>query len=284
MNNQKGLSSIVIILIIIVLFAGGIFAWWYFGKPGETTTELPEKSEAVSICKILGNKDDINFCSGVVTRDISFCNKAGDWKEVCLDEVAFLTKDIELCRKVEGNCYGGIAAVTQDLTICEEMKEDGGADACFAMVAGYNRNASFCQNIKDEKVKTRCEYVAKGDSSLCKELETKADSIRCWGAIAILEKNPTFCKETDFLKSWCYQSVAIKTKDSSICQKILDSDVPQPEYDYLMCMAFAKKDVSFCEELSTKGYVKEECLFVLAKVISKANIFSPPFGYVSAQE
>jgi len=283
MNNQA-FSKIWIVIIFIIFIAGGFFAWQYLGKSGEVTTEFPEQFKALSICKALGNKDDINFCSGVVARDISFCEKAGDWKEVCLDEVASLTKDIELCREVEGNCYGSIAALTKDPTICENIKESGRADTCFAMVAGFNRDVSFCQNIKDEKAKTRCEYTAKGDSSLCKELEIKADSIRCWGAMAILEKNPSFCEETGFQKSWCYQSVAIKTNDGSICQEILDSDVPQPEYDYLMCMALVKEDISFCEELSTKGYVEEECLFSLARQISKSNIFSSSFGYVSIQE
>lgn len=149
--------------------------------------------------------------------DFSLCEKIviPYLKYRCYTRVAEAKKDSLICDKhsiqqYKDFCYG---YVNHDVKICYSMKEDyfHNETMCYAEMARISQNVSICEMIEDQGWKIAC-YIGvaleKKDASICPLIPVSEMEMRdiCYKHIAIETKNTSICKkiENQKLKRICY--------------------------------------------------------------------------------
>ena len=92
-------------------------------------------------------------------------------------------------------CYGKSAGETQDDSVCTEkippkqmvlfssdefMISDTLLDMCHTSVATYAGNASLCDRVSDQELRTYCISLATGDNRTCSQMKTEFHTDKCY--------------------------------------------------------------------------------------------------------
>lgn len=125
-------------------------------------------------------------------------------------------------------------------------------NTCLAIV---NEDSTLCESAEN---KDTCDLelaIIKGDVSACKEL-TDLAIVSCYNSIASKNKDSSICESPDHPSPGsCYSiSLAISAEDPELCKKTLD-----PSRCYID-LASKLNDASICERMTT---LKQRCLAVV---------------------
>jgi len=221
---------------------------------------LPETTSDTTVrASIFGrNGDDLNEDSvseidmlnfayelGIEVADLEFCDKFRSFRHnflgACYAGVAISTDDPELCDNAPPQdsislCYGILAYVNKDISLCENVIEMHRA-TCF-LRAGYGiKDYEICENTELPKNENpynnfdpldTCKIgvgLVMKDSSICEEVKTEINEVNknnCYTRMAVETKDVSLCDKMES-PGHCYENVALSRRDISICDKYTDS-------------------------------------------------------------
>lgn len=100
---------------------------------------------------------------------------------------------------------------------------------------------SICKQVKDSSLSKVCIAIVNGDVSLCNKIERYNEM--CYEKIAIKNKDHSICENIgdSISKDLCYFEIASIKKDNAICERITDIETKYT------CYAIVKKDISLCK-------------------------------------
>ncbi|MEM4554516.1 MAG: hypothetical protein QXT25_01555 [Candidatus Anstonellaceae archaeon] len=211
------------------------------------------------------------------------CNKISDadTKNFCL---GMLTKNLEYCDKITTNenkrqmCYSNIAIDMQNPSVCYKINEPGAFQNCFALAS---RNVSQClldppygfNPIKNTCISNFAALV--NDDSICVYSQYKEV---CFLRVAISNNNAALCESAGPGRDSCYFEIASSTSDASLCKNLSQdvfqqactaiifqklSDCPADlKHICLMKIILKTGDYSQCE--SIQDITRDECLVAVA--------------------
>jgi len=286
----------IIIIIGILIIGGGAFAYFqFFAKESnapeytnldnnaeQAETENIKNLSAEKICNKIEDKDMAKWCLARMKGDINLCNNLDNYKSFCISDImvnnAVRNKSAENCGN-NGNCYTGVAVITQNSDLCKNIKNEYSFNDCLIGVAVFNKNINFCENIDSDYYKNLCKAVLGGDSSNCSQFkDNEMNLLSCKNAIAVLKNDPSLCGDPiEMLTDYCYESIAIRTGDSSVCENLKEF---KPN-DYKLCVGKVNKNSSVCEELNDADLFGDACFNELASSIKGLKIYDPMLHYVS---
>jgi len=211
---------------------------------------------ASGVCQKISQSEDIYSCLAVVNRDSSFCLKikSDQEKNVCL---ALTNKDISFCQKVRDQepkeiCYYELSFVVGDIGYCDEL--DSWEKCYFTFVyrlywqgRSDEIKANYCEKFGEDAgmdlaFKNSCWALKEGDPSPCQGNE------HC---LSFFKQPLSFCENTKSKsKADCLRDRALTAKDTSICEKIDDTDIR--DNCYSSYSAHIYPDLSLCEKINDK--------------------------------
>ncbi|MCU0653715.1 MAG: hypothetical protein MUD10_05660 [Candidatus Pacebacteria bacterium] len=198
-------------------------------------------------------------------------------KKYTEEEVA---EAIEYCKNVDfiisSPCFGNIAAVLNDASICDNNLEYDLNGFCHSAVAMEQKNAEACKTLPQADKEKCYALVARvtADASVCDripvpyaDLNAKDD---CYREAARTAQDESICpKITDtWYKDWCYANVAVAKLDISICDRSSDQDAKDECWSNL---AEAKSDLSICEAIA-EAKNRDDCYIDLARSMKRSDL------------
>lgn len=188
-------------------------------------------------CKDAGNFD--TYCYDAVFSSMKntsepLCKSFTDYypRTTCYFNLAKIEKNPSLCEDSGGNyqrCSWDLAKILKDFKLCEKIEKVSERDECLAEVTG---DQSFCKNITDDSERSIC-FITLG-----KNLDIK----KC-GEMASTE-NPSYAYAQQ-----CIASVALATKDISLCYQIESKEAKWT------CVAQLSKSIDVCEKGDSQFWV-----------------------------
>lgn len=232
------------------------------------------------------------FTNGISRGDIldlSRCNKIkiSGLKNECYKSLAISRGDLSICDKI-GNqdtvdwCYRDIATNKSDVAICDKIKSNSLKNHCYTDISVSRDDISICDKIitdndkhylQDDKY--YCRALVKMDISICENMQYKS---RCYEDIAIRKGDTSICNKILYseFKDRCYGNVARVRGDSSICDKIPTQSIKDECYDNV---AMVTKDSSICDKIQAQ-HLKDRCY----KEINKSEINNIEQGLSNCDE
>ncbi|MCK9272572.1 hypothetical protein M0P65_03425 [Candidatus Gracilibacteria bacterium] len=199
----------------------------------KVTQEETKKTEGELI-----QEEDVKILSFV---NSSQCDELVYLKEKCRDKFLYTL-----------SVRGG------SLSYCDRLKSEQEKLDCRDEI---NNNSGNCSAIKNSFLKSKCEYNYKSLTESKQDQQTLNT--------AITSSNSDLCKTLDSgtEKENCVRSIAVKTKNLSLCTSIITTKVEQDKcikntsYELnraIIIEAYQKKDLSICEKL-TDSTLKTQC-------------------------
>jgi|SRR3989344_1132417 len=149
-NNTQGkfLGAIIFIIAILLLINFGLFGIrYYLIQP----TNLQDCLQISNIAE----RDSCYIKAPNYSNDVLICDAitSAPLKKGCYVDTARKTKDISMCSHIEDyitrdySCYGEIAALTKNASICELINDSTRVNSCYSGIAVWNTDLSFCEKI-----------------------------------------------------------------------------------------------------------------------------------------
>lgn len=152
--------------------------------------------------------------------------------------------------------------VPYQLTKCMRFTSDVGKADCIEEVAEETENVDLCEYSSN---KDNCYYIVISnlmfknkipkDITICDRAGSEKE--RCYGSVAVMTENINICETLlGFNKDSCFVRFALAHSDETACEKIENVKENTKEGCYSM-IAVKKKDSSLCNKAGAK---KEDCL------------------------
>jgi hypothetical protein len=239
-----------------------------------------------SMCELISSPDYALLCRANVSGDMSICGRITDqgMQCECYNEFSALRSDLSICEGMKdencrGVCYYYYAVDHDDPTICERQNNADDKDSCYmdvgrkdlnaaacsmvfiqsaemclSYVAEYRNNASICEQITSSEwlnTKMLCLAHVTNDTSYCDQMKDQSDRAGCREYLA--SGGNYECNQADAeSRAACTWKVAVKKRDSSICDKIS----VEYDFDYKgMCyaeVAGLTGDIKACSKIKEK--------------------------------
>jgi hypothetical protein len=187
------------------------------------------------VCNILaedGHRSDCVMKVANKTMNHSICDQLdGTFHWICLKQNAVLRAKPEICgiindTTIKHGCYTEMALEYSEYGYCDMIDRVGGRNRCYLLLAVELANYDFCGRINN-------------DSDMGDE---------CRGNVAV--KHGYYHECLDVVNSSrledCLMEVAAATRNETPCKLFLDSR------KQITCTALARRDLYYCERLSTK--------------------------------
>ena len=96
-------------------------------------------------------------------KNVSHCKRTSLYTNICISNVAKENQDITICEEIKEQhpkelCYIDVIIIKQalDISYCEEIKTIATKDFCLEEVARLKKSSSACEKIQNPVVKNRC--------------------------------------------------------------------------------------------------------------------------------
>ncbi|OGD63597.1 hypothetical protein A2160_01885 [Candidatus Beckwithbacteria bacterium RBG_13_42_9] len=259
-------SKIMLLIVVLVLLSGGL--WWWQTTLNQdrrpTTDQAPEEKAAGSLASAACQKISLdnlkNYCLALADKDQSYCAKMDDEdKNTCL---ALVKSDPTLCGNINQPeekkiCYFQISQVSRQINYCDFLTDLNQKENCyFGLVSGlYWEGKSnlitdqMCQKFTaGQPERKTCQALQAGDRNLC------GSNSNCLVMFYEDERDCQNFGQVD--KRTCLRTVALLTKNSTVCQKIDDQ---KEKDDCLLDYAgHISPEVAICDQIS-EDFMRQEC-------------------------
>jgi hypothetical protein len=185
------------------------------------------------------------------TDALSICEITGDLDK-CYLNIAVHNKDEAPCKRISSPedrdfCYLYAMQQTGTPSTCNLIANQSARDYCWdkAMVFTTITESSLCERITDRRIYARCQAMAKNEPSICMDIDDKTAKENCFYRLA--ELSNWSCQEccdnvtNPASRDLCYSYSAEAKNDSSICQKIFDSNAKSN------CISVLESDITYCK-------------------------------------
>jgi len=228
----------------------------FLPKDKKQFTEAIPDNPASKVCQKISQPEGIYSCLGVVNTDDNFCQKIRfvEERNACF---ALANKDISFCRKIQSQetrevCYYELSFMVGDISYCDEL--DDWEQCYFSFIYRLHWQersdeirAEYCEKFSEDAgidlaFKNSCWAFKERDSSLCQGNE------HC---LSFFQQPLSFCENNRLKeKNDCLRDRALTAKDTSICEKIIDTNIRDGCYGGYS--AHISPDLSLCEKISDK--------------------------------
>ena len=195
-----------------------------------------------TLCTYFIDKDKTNSCYfevGKEERNPLICKKSTDLNKTdnCIKEVAMLEEDSDYCLQIQNTnvfqeCVIAVSEANPEKKACELITDLGTKDTCYYNTAKVTKKDSFCDLVIDNGIRDTCND----------ELAVDLNKSELCAKIRLLNKN---------LQNHCYETIAINTLNSSLCEYITGSD------QYITCykgISLKLTDYTVCNSATKKFY------------------------------
>lgn len=191
-----------------------------------------------SLCMRISSNYSKYLCLTKITGNYTLCNELSDYlqRDSCIEVFATDRSNHLICQNISTNfykdrCYTNIALKTRNPDICSyitcyECISD--KNKCYFAVANATLNITLCSRISEPFMKDTCHLeVAKKarNPSFCSAIENTYTRNTCYSSIIYNEKYSFSVCASIMHQNWkdeCYKKAAVDTKNSSICNFIID--------------------------------------------------------------
>lgn len=210
-------------------------------------TVAPSGKKYVCIISTAAKKHNIEYCRPLPTTNL---------KDLCILEVVMDTNDISSCpllvqESMRNTCYRHIARAINNATLCQKITTQTGKDSCYNSVAMEQHNPQICSFIQSE---AKVPYTEKSLRDACYQQEAK-------------ERKDCDQIAEEKLKWGCYDNIAEKKKDITICDNI-PLDAGRIRDNCYFHYQYNNKDFSHCDKISDE-VMKKGCLISQQDTTSK---------------
>jgi hypothetical protein len=189
--------------------------------------------------------DESVLCEGIVDNyDYKLC-------------MAKAKNNYSICREIGNsslwnNCYADFAKAKGNYSLCNLLSSSGGKDDCFQYFANLTSNSSICNSISFNYTRYLCLTRLTGNYSLCNELSNYLEKDSCFATFAGEHNAPNIClnASTHFYQDRCYTDVALKSKDASICSRMICYECISDREDCYLKVANATFDSAACGRIT----------------------------------
>ncbi|MCX6803522.1 MAG: hypothetical protein NTY48_03045 [Candidatus Diapherotrites archaeon] len=127
-------------------------------------------------------------------------------------------------------CYVIQAAITGDISFCNQIQDKNETNNCFRAVALAKKDSSFCGNILDSSTKLQCQTSVQANTGKnlsilqvdCANFKVTQKSLDECHNLPL--KESLACEDNLQQHDFCYLNQAIEKKDPSICDIIIAAD------------------------------------------------------------
>jgi len=270
--------KILALIIVIVVVAG---CTGQTPESGSQPSSRESGTFGTSPCEKLAPEDLGNkaWCNAIKNVDESFCESisSGGPIDLCYTDVAALKKDVSLCNQLH-YCLVFIGANANDPSFCAKVdaqtpagsgyRENSYQDNCYIEVALLRKDSSICSYLTDY-LKQHCldeiSYKTATNLDMCKNLIYE-DRTYCYTSVAVATKDISVCDSADselISKSSCHDVMAAEFGDLSFCNYAQNSPYSDSSYFLNNCktlVAMKNNDPSICETISDP-LIKGRCHF-----------------------
>ncbi|NYZ76594.1 hypothetical protein H0N98_05090 [Candidatus Micrarchaeota archaeon] len=209
------------------------------------------------LCEGMSANYDYNLCMAKSKNNYSICNEITN-------------------HSFWDDCYFDFAKAKSNYKICGLLSSSGGRDSCFQYFANLTSNSSLCENISFSYTRYLCITRLTGDYARCNELSDYLQKDSCFKVFASEHTAPNLCLNisTHLYQDACFTDIAMKSKDASICSRMICYECINDREDCYMKVANATSDPSPCGKItdSMKG---DLCYLTVAKTSSNPSYCSP---------
>jgi hypothetical protein len=255
-NRVLSKKIVIIVLGFFLLVLVMVLLPRFLPKDKKQFTEVVPDNPASKVCQKISQPEGIYSCLGVVNSDDSFCQKIrlAEERNICF---ALANKDLSFCQKIKDQeakqiCYYELSFAVRDITFCDEL--DDWEQCYFSFIyrlywqeRSDEVRAEYCERFSEEAgidlaFKDSCWALKERDSSLCQGNE------HC---LSFFPQPLSFCDNNRLKeKNDCLRDRALTAKDTSICEKIIDTNIQDRCYGSYS--AHIVPDLSLCEKISDK--------------------------------
>jgi hypothetical protein len=174
------------------------------------------------------------------------------------------------------NCYFDFAKDKNNYTICGLLSGSGGRDSCFQYFANLTSNASLCDSISFNYTRYLCTTRLTGDYARCNELSDYLQRDSCLEIFASEHAAPNICLNisTNLYQDACFTDIAMKTKDASICSRMICYECINDRENCYLRVANATLDPAPCARITVLA-TEDLCYLTVAKTSSNPSYCSP---------
>lgn len=245
-----------IIIFAILAIAATTIA--FFALKG--TKPQTKEPVGIKICDEMKTYDLKLICLAIFTNNPWRCKDSGNFDTYCYDTVFSSMKNISepLCKSFaeyypRTTCYFNLAQLEKDPSLCE--KSEGRFQKCSKALAKITKNSTLCENLESETEKYECQAEVTKDDSFCKKITVDIERVVCFMSIGknadtrrCGEDVPIENPSVNYVKQ-CIASVAVATKDISLCNQIDDL---QTKWS---CLGQVSKTIDICEKGENQFWV-----------------------------
>ena len=262
---------------------------------GDFNRSIEDKKFAFEYCSLFVQ----NFRSGSLkdkcllyyynkTKDIIFCRNMEQLNYACILKLVILDKDLNYCYKVKhkGECFFIFANISKDIQVCDKCDDDLCRESCKFLYILENLNYEDCELLNNE-IGKKYDYLYKcyinftlinQDEKLCTRIEDDLNKWRCFEKLALKTHDETLCdKSKDIfptnvalrnLGRRCVNNVAVAKRDISLC---FTEENTLGDSECIDNIAVDSKDSEFCDYINyEKG--RFLCLWHVAKEVGDISI------------
>lgn len=157
--------------------------------------------------------------------------------DACYFSAATQNSHLEICNKIKNQgsrdrCQGSVMGDQKNPEGCFLLPTQNSKDYCYAEIARLTKDYLSCNSILDNNIRDNCLFFSipidanKSDAEICEMSDNQSYKNRCYERFGIMLNDEFFCSKIEDVtaphsdNSLCYQSVARKKLDSSLCEKI----------------------------------------------------------------
>jgi hypothetical protein len=144
--------------------------------------QLGIKNQDMRICDLLNgdNKDSCYLGVGVNSKNSLICDKITNatYKNPCYREVAISILNPSLCTKISNipneekdGCYTQVALKTENPSLCLQVDNPTTKDICYGNIANVKGDVSICDNVKNSDWKILCISAVNRNTSKCGSIQ-----------------------------------------------------------------------------------------------------------------
>lgn len=238
-------------------------------------------SNKLSQCESLNLQEHKEICQAINKNEISLCEKLIDpgypyYSTLCYATISKQRKDPSICERigdeeVQFGCYIELAKELEMPSLCEKLPETymetpdimiSPRGWCYHEVGSRlmvtNDLLPLCEKLGNPEWCITSAAVNKLDESICKVLCDNPEEGSCYECkikVAVAKNDSGICDRIECpeigsqlalcsYKDRCYKEIAIKTKNSSLCENVKHHKQANKEH----CITIAKGDASLCKE------------------------------------
>ena len=152
------------------------------------------------------------------------------WQQWCYSDIAANTSNVDVCDFMEGsfraNCIKNIAIATQDLGLCDDIRQTGAGDACYNNFARESGDESICSHIESLRMKNDCfVFLARENENYetCLFVEENQElKENCLFRATLISQTNEGCEliESRALRDACYITYAANFGSTADCEDV----------------------------------------------------------------